>query len=69
MRLPWFVKQHTECFTCSRFYFNELVQRCPCCGSESIQHYSTDDLGLLSRFGDRGSYPEPAKPTFVQYAE
>ena len=41
--------QNTQCFTCSRIYFGQSLQRCPHCNSDSLQHYTTDDLNHFAR--------------------
>jgi hypothetical protein len=40
---------NTQCFICSRIYFDQSLQRCPHCNSESLQHYTTDDLNHFAR--------------------
>ena len=40
--------QNTQCFTCSRLYFGKHLDKCPRCGSDAVQHYSEDELGLLT---------------------
>jgi len=42
------LRQNTQCFTCSRLYFGKALNKCPRCGSDAVQHYSEDELGLLS---------------------
>jgi hypothetical protein len=41
--------QNTQCFICSRIYFDQNLQKCPHCNSESLQHYTTDDLNQFAR--------------------
>jgi len=41
--------QSTQCFVCSRIYFDQSLQRCPHCNSESLQYYTTDDLNQFAR--------------------
>ena len=48
--------QNTQCFICSRIYFDQSLQRCPHCNSESLQHYTNDDLNQFAR--------DPAKKSF-----
>lgn len=36
--------QSTQCFVCSRIYFDQTLQKCPHCSSESLHHYTTADL-------------------------
>ena len=36
--------QSTQCFACSRIYFDRVLQKCPRCKSESLHHYTTADL-------------------------
>ena len=43
------LRQNSQCFTCSRLYFGKTFNKCPRCGSDSVQHYSEGELGLLSR--------------------
>ncbi len=45
-------EQHTECFTCARIYFDEVLHKCPRCGSNSVRHYNTDELNLFSRHSE-----------------
>ena len=49
-------QEHTECFTCSRIFFGRLLEQCPRCGSQSLQHYTAGELNLLARPGDVGLY-------------
>lgn len=42
-----YVKEHTYCFLCARTYFYRLTERCPRCGSRSVQHYTSDELNLF----------------------
>ena len=39
--------QNTQCFICSRIYFDQSLDRCPHCNSDSLQHYTTADLNYL----------------------
>lgn len=41
-------KKHTECFTCSRIYFDLLLPLCPRCGSATVRHYDPEELNYLS---------------------
>ena len=43
----------TQCFNCSRIYFDQSLTRCPHCKSDSLQHYTTADLTHFARTGDR----------------
>lgn len=36
--------QSTQCFVCSRIYFDRTLQKCPHCNSESLHYYTTADL-------------------------
>jgi hypothetical protein len=49
-------EQHTECFTCARIYFDEVLHKCPRCGSNAVRHYSTDKLNLFSRHSESYLY-------------
>lgn len=40
---------NTQCFMCSRIYFDQNLRKCPRCNSESLQHYSTADLSHFAR--------------------
>lgn len=42
--MPTNPKQHTECLMCSRTYFGKVLHKCPWCGSDSLQQYTTDEL-------------------------
>lgn len=42
-----YVKEHTYCFMCARTYFCRMLDECPHCGSQSIQHYTSDELHLF----------------------
>lgn len=46
---------NTNCFTCGRWYFHVALDRCPRCGSDSVEVYTILELGLLSRAGDKRS--------------
>lgn len=41
--------QNTQCFICSRIYFDQDLQKCPNCNSSSLQHYTNDDLIHFAR--------------------
>lgn len=60
-------KRHTGCFTCSRFFFNRVMRRCPHCRSAAVQHYSTNELELLARTRDGLDHPAPAKAAFATH--
>ena len=42
-------KRHTECFSCSRIFFDRLLAECPHCGSAMVRHYSSEELNYLSQ--------------------
>jgi hypothetical protein len=42
-------RQNTQCFICSRIYFDQTLRKCPHCNSDSLQHYTTDDLNHFAR--------------------
>jgi hypothetical protein len=42
------IKKHTECFSCSRIYFDRLLPSCPHCGSAMVRHYNSEELNYLS---------------------
>jgi hypothetical protein len=42
------VKKHTECFSCSRIYFDRLLPTCPHCGSAVVRHYNSEELNCFS---------------------
>lgn len=42
------IKKHTECFSCSRIYFDSLLPSCPHCGSTMVRHYNSEELIYLS---------------------
>lgn len=69
MQYSWKATQHTECFTCSRFFFSATLDACPRCGSHSVRHYSTADLGLLSRSLEMGPHPAPGAHTLAQHVD
>jgi hypothetical protein len=48
--------QNTQCFICSRIYFDQNLQKCPHCNSKSLQHYTTDDLNQFARDPARKSF-------------
>jgi len=41
--------QSTQCFICSRIYFDQSLRKCPHCNSNSVQHFTTDDLSHFAR--------------------
>jgi ribosomal protein L37E len=43
------IKKHTECFSCSRIYFDRLLPSCPHCGSAMVRHYNSEELNCLSQ--------------------
>jgi len=47
---------NTQCFICSRIYFDQNLQRCPHCNSESLQHYTIDDLNHFARDSAKKSF-------------
>src|SRR5690348_6433437 len=61
--LPVETKEHSECFTCSRMFFGRHLERCPRCGSRSLQHYTAGELDLFARPGDVGLYLVPKSRT------
>ena len=46
----------TQCFVCSRIYFDQNLSKCPHCHSDSLQHYATSDLGHFCASGVRESF-------------
>jgi hypothetical protein len=46
----------TQCFVCSRIYFDQNLSKCPHCNSDSLQHYATSDLDHLAHGGVRESF-------------
>ena len=46
----------TQCFVCSRIYFDQNLSKCPHCNSDSLQHYATSDLNHLAHSGGRESF-------------
>jgi predicted Zn-ribbon and HTH transcriptional regulator len=46
----------TQCFNCSRIYFDQALSRCPHCNSDSLQHYTTADLNHFAHNGVRESF-------------
>jgi hypothetical protein len=42
------IKKHTECFSCSRIYFDRLLPSCPHCGSAMVRHYNSEELNFFS---------------------
>ncbi|HEX5483454.1 MAG TPA: hypothetical protein VFZ08_12590 [Terriglobia bacterium] len=61
--------QHTECFTCSRFYFGETLTACPRCGSQALQHYSTEEMNLFARDVQMAPHPVPRPHLTAHLAE
>jgi len=43
------LKKHTECFNCSRTYFDRFFEACPHCGSDSVLHYSSEEMNYFCR--------------------
>jgi hypothetical protein len=43
----------TQCFICSRIYFDQNLSKCPHCNSDSLQHYTTADLNHFAHKGSR----------------
>lgn len=41
--------ENTQCFMCSRIYFDQSLSKCPHCNSDSLQHYATADLNYFAR--------------------
>lgn len=64
-----YMKKHTECFTCSRFYFGVTLAACPRCGSKALQHYSTEEMNLFARDVDLSPHPAPRPHFAAQLAE
>jgi len=46
----------TQCFVCSRIYFDRNLSKCPHCNSDALQHYTTSDLSHLAHTGGRGAF-------------
>ena len=46
----------TQCFTCSRIYFDQNLSRCPHCHSDSLQYYANSDLSHFCASGVRESF-------------
>src|SRR4029077_4692802 len=42
------IKKHTECFSCSRIYFDRLLPSCPHCGCAMVRHYNSEELNYFS---------------------
>ena len=42
-------RENTQCFICSRIYFDQSLSKCPHCNSDALQHYSTADLNHFAR--------------------
>ena len=55
------IEKHTQCFTCSRIYFDELFHSCPHCGSATVRHYNSEELNHFSR--------EPGREAHVEFTE
>ena len=49
--------QHTECFMCGRIFFDRVLRKCSGCGSASLRHYSTEDLGFMQHRSTAGPLP------------
>jgi hypothetical protein len=45
---PGQIEKHTECFSCSRIYFDRFLPSCPHCGSAMVRHYNPEELHYLS---------------------
>ena len=45
---PGPIKKHTECFSCSRIYFDRFLPSCPHCGSAMARHYNPEEFNILS---------------------
>jgi len=43
------LKKHTECFNCSRTYFDRFFEACPHCGRDSVLHYSSEEMNYFCR--------------------
>jgi hypothetical protein len=48
--------QNTQCFICSRIYFDQRFRKCPHCNSDSVQHYTNADLSHFARDPIRQSF-------------
>jgi predicted Zn-ribbon and HTH transcriptional regulator len=46
----------TQCFICSRIYFDQNLSKCPHCNSGSLQHYRTSDLNHFEHGRVRESF-------------
>jgi hypothetical protein len=46
----------TQCFMCSRIYFDQHLSKCPNCNNVSLQHYTTADLNHFAQNGVRGPF-------------
>lgn len=44
-------RRSTQCFICSRIYFDRELSKCPNCGSNSLQHYTSADLNHFAHNG------------------
>src|SRR5207248_5476160 len=45
-------KQHTECFMCSRIFFDMFLEQCPRCGSRSLRQYTSGEFNTFARPAD-----------------
>src|SRR6266566_888575 len=43
------ITTHTECFTCSRIFFDRLFDSCPHCGRTTARHYYSEDLNYFTQ--------------------
>ena len=46
----------TQCFMCSRIYFDKDLYKCPICNSDSLQQYTTADLNHFVHNAARGPF-------------
>jgi hypothetical protein len=63
------ITTHTECFTCSRIYFDRPFDSCPHCGRTTARHYDSEDLNYFtqkSRLANR--YIDAPNPDYQQLA-
>jgi hypothetical protein len=51
-------KKHTQCFSCSRIYFDRLLPSCPHCGSAMVRHYNSEELTYFSFTSSADEYVE-----------
>jgi hypothetical protein len=49
-------KAHTQCFVCSRIFFDVLLEQCPRCSSRSLRHYTSGELNMFARPGFPAMY-------------